>query len=116
MTLIARADQVGSLLRPRSVAEAWTAFAKGELDEVARRSVEDAAISASIRRQEDTGIGVITDGEFRRTCFQNGLVEAVERFMPSDSPAVARTWQGTGGVPQEQETRHVLGVKLRQTR
>ena len=89
MTLIARADQVGSLLRPRSVAEAWTAFAKGELDEVARRSVEDAAISASIRRQEDTGIGVITDGEFRRDVWWSGFipyVNGIELFEAEQSP------------------------------
>ncbi len=36
--------------------------------------------------------------------------------MPSDSPAVVRTWLGPGGVPQEQGTRQVVGAKLRQTR
>ncbi|MEE3255955.1 MAG: 5-methyltetrahydropteroyltriglutamate--homocysteine S-methyltransferase [Actinomycetota bacterium] len=89
MTLIARADQVGSLLRPRSVTEAWAAFAKGELDEAARRSIEDDAISLSVRRQEDTGIGAITDGEFRRDVWWSGFipyVEGIELFEAERSP------------------------------
>ena len=108
-----RADYVGSLLRPDEVKQAKASFNAGSINADQLKEVEDKAV---LERQKSIGIDVFTDGEFRRTCFQNDLVEAVERFMPSDSPAVARTWQGTGGVPQEQETRHVLGAKLRQTR
>ena len=89
MTLIARADQVGSLLRPPSVMQAWKAFAAGELGETARRSIEDDAIRASIHQQEETGIGVITDGEFRRDVWWSGFipyVEGIELFEATQSP------------------------------
>lgn len=63
-----RADHVGSLLRPDSVIEARKKFYGDEktitADEL--RAVEDAAISDVIRMQEDLGLQVVTDGEFRR--------------------------------------------------
>jgi 5-methyltetrahydropteroyltriglutamate--homocysteine methyltransferase len=89
MTLIARADQVGSLLRPPLVTQAWKAFARDELDEADRRSIEDDAIRTSIRQQEETGIGVITDGEFRRDVWWSGFipyVEGIELFEATQSP------------------------------
>jgi len=89
MSLVARADQVGSLLRPASVTEAWAAFARGELDETARRLIEDDAIRSSIRHQEETGIGVITDGEFRRDVWWSGFipyVDGIELFEAEQSP------------------------------
>ena len=89
MTLVNRADQVGSLLRPPSVTQAWKAFARGELDEAARRSVEDDAIRLLVHQQEETGIGVITDGEFRRDVWWSGFipyVEGIELFEATQSP------------------------------
>lgn len=89
MTLTARADQVGSLLRPPLVTQAWKAFARNELNEADRRSIEDDAIRTSIRQQEETGIGVITDGEFRRDVWWSGFipyVEGIELFEATQSP------------------------------
>ena len=111
-----RADHVGSLLRPDEVKQARVSFSEGSINSNQLKEVEDKAVLAALERQKSIGIDVFTDGEFRRGGFQNDLVEAVEGFMPSDSPAVVRTWLGPGGVPQEQGTRHVVGAKLRQTR
>jgi 5-methyltetrahydropteroyltriglutamate--homocysteine methyltransferase len=58
-------------------------------------------------------VDIFTDGELRRTGFQNDLVEAVEGFVDVARPAVVRLWQGPGGEPQEQGTRQVVGGKLR---
>ena len=111
-----RADHVGSLLRPDEVKQARVSFSEGSINSDQLKEVEDKAVLAALERQKSIGIDVFTDGEFRRGGVQNDLVEAVEGFMPSDSPAVVRTWLGPGGAPQEQGTRQVVGAKLRQTR
>ena len=111
-----RADHVGSLLRPDSVHEARRAFQEGRLAPDELRAVEDAAILEAIERQRVAGVAVFTDGEFRRTGFQNDLIEAVDGFVMPERPAVVRVWQGPGGEPSEQGTRQVVGAKLRQVR
>ncbi|MDE2786513.1 MAG: hypothetical protein OXL37_07610 [Chloroflexota bacterium] len=111
-----RADHVGSLLRPDSVHEARRAFQEGRLAADELRAVEDAAILDAIERQRAAGVAVFTDGEFRRTGFQNDLIEAVDGFVMPERPAVVRVWQGPGGEPTEQGTRQVVGAKLRQVR
>jgi 5-methyltetrahydropteroyltriglutamate--homocysteine methyltransferase len=108
-----RADHVGSFLRPAEVKEARAAFREGRLSLEQLRQIEDRAILAALERQRSIGIDVFTDGEFRRTGFQNDLVEAVEGFVATDRPAVVRIWQGPGGEPQEQGTRQVVGGTLR---
>ena len=113
---IYRADHVGSLLRPDEVKEARGAFQAGNLDAEGLREVEDRAILDALERQRAAGVSVFTDGEFRRTGFQNDLIEAVEGFVTPDAPAVVRVWQGPGGEPTEQGTRQVVGAKLRQVR
>jgi 5-methyltetrahydropteroyltriglutamate--homocysteine methyltransferase len=111
-----RADHVGSLLRPAEVKEARVAFRDGRLPLEQLRHVEDRAIWAALERQRSIGVHVFTDGEFRRTGFQNDLVEAVEGFVEAVRPAVVRIWQGPGGEPQEQGTRQVVGGILRPVR
>jgi 5-methyltetrahydropteroyltriglutamate--homocysteine methyltransferase len=61
-----RADTVGSLLRPPVVHAARADFAAGKIDAAALRDVEDAAIRDVVRMQEDVGLPVVTDGEYRR--------------------------------------------------
>jgi 5-methyltetrahydropteroyltriglutamate--homocysteine methyltransferase len=61
-----RADEVGSLLRPTSVKEARARFAAGRLHADELRTIEDAAIRAVVRKQEEIGLKAVTDGEFRR--------------------------------------------------
>jgi 5-methyltetrahydropteroyltriglutamate--homocysteine methyltransferase len=111
-----RADHVGSFLRPAEVKEARAAFRDGRLPLEQLHQIEDGAILAALERQRSIGVSVFTDGEFRRTGFQNDLVEAVEGFVDAARPAVVRIWQGPGGEPQEQGTRQVVGGKLRPVR
>ena len=61
-----RADTVGSLLRPPSVHAARANLQAGKIDAAALRKVEDAAIRDVVRMQEDVGLQIVTDGEFRR--------------------------------------------------
>ena len=111
-----RVDHVGSLLRPAEVKEARAAFQEGGIRQEELRAVEDSAILRALERQQETGMQVFTDGEFRRTGFQNDLIESVEGFVATETPAVVRIWQGPGGQPTEQGTRQVVGGKLRQAR
>jgi 5-methyltetrahydropteroyltriglutamate--homocysteine methyltransferase len=61
-----RADTVGSLLRPPSVHAARANFHGGKIDAATLRKVEDVAIRDVVRMQEDVGLPIVTDGEFRR--------------------------------------------------
>ena len=62
-----RADHVGSLLRPASVAEARRkCLAEKTMPEDELRAVEDEAIADAIRMQEEIGLKAVTDGEYRR--------------------------------------------------
>lgn len=111
-----RVDHVGSLLRPAEVLEARTAFQQGSIGLKEMRATEDRAILNALERQHAAGLQVFTDGEFRRTGFQNDLIESVEGFVNTDTPAVVRVWQGPGVEPTEQGTRQVVGGKLRKVR
>jgi 5-methyltetrahydropteroyltriglutamate--homocysteine methyltransferase len=83
----ARAEVVGSLLRPPALRTAIEAFYEpghsAALDEERKkdrsvlREAEDAAIREAVRRQRDCGLDVITDGEFRRWMFMNSFYDAV---------------------------------------
>ena len=79
-----RADHVGSLLRSAAVKQARASREAGEIDAQALRAVEDREIEAVIAKQEQAGLKVVTDGEFRRSWwhfdFLGGLdgVEVVE--------------------------------------
>jgi len=61
-----RADQVGSLLRPRELAEARAKFKKNEISSGELKTVEDKCIKQAIQRQESLGLQAVTDGEMRR--------------------------------------------------
>ena len=84
----ARAETVGSLLRPPQLRAAIDAFYdpghsavleeerardRGEL-----RALEDEAIRSAVQRQIDCGLDVVTDGEFRRWMYMNSFYDAVD--------------------------------------
>jgi len=73
-----RADQVGSLLRPKRLLEARARHARGEATADELRAVEDESIAEAVRRQEDVGLQGITDGEFRRTFFHVDFLERLD--------------------------------------
>ncbi|HEY7221527.1 MAG TPA: methionine synthase [Candidatus Binatia bacterium] len=75
-----RADVVGSLLRPAHLKQAYAERdqAKISADELTR--IEDEAIRKAVRLQEDVGLDVITDGEFRRLNFQDSFAASVSGF------------------------------------
>ena len=62
----ARVDQIGSLLRPQALKDAFMRFARKEISREELREAQDAAIRDLVSEQEAHHLPVITDGEFRR--------------------------------------------------
>jgi 5-methyltetrahydropteroyltriglutamate--homocysteine methyltransferase len=52
-------------------------------DRTELRALEDDAICAAVRRQIDSGLDVVTDGEFRRWMFMNSFYDAVSGVRTS---------------------------------
>jgi 5-methyltetrahydropteroyltriglutamate--homocysteine methyltransferase len=67
--MIARADTIGSLLRPPYLQEARKNAREGKISLAEARAAEDRAIKDAIALQEACGINALTDGEFRRMSF-----------------------------------------------
>jgi 5-methyltetrahydropteroyltriglutamate--homocysteine methyltransferase len=62
-----RADHVGSLLRTAPLKEARAKHAKGEIKDAQLKEIEDREIEKVIKKQEEIGLKLATDGEFRRS-------------------------------------------------
>jgi len=75
-----RTDVVGSLLRPQHLKEARARFDDGAISADEFRAVEDEAVRAAVRLQEDVGLDVVTDGETRRLNFQDSFGASVEGY------------------------------------
>src|SRR3954466_8315644 len=69
-----RADHVGSLLRPPELLKARADAAAGAISATQLRAIEDEAIAAVVRMQEDVGLQSATDGEFRRTSWHMDFI------------------------------------------
>jgi 5-methyltetrahydropteroyltriglutamate--homocysteine methyltransferase len=65
-----RADHVGSLLRPQALKEARAKRDRNEITAQALTAIEDREIERVIRKQEELGLKLATDGELRRTWWQ----------------------------------------------
>jgi 5-methyltetrahydropteroyltriglutamate--homocysteine methyltransferase len=113
----ARAEVVGSLLRPPELRAALDAvYEPGHRallaeerakDLSALRLAEDAAIREAVARQESIGLDVVTDGEFRRYMFLNSFWDAVEGFSTDRATTVFRNAEG------DEVTWHVQRVEER---
>ena len=80
-----RAEHIGSLLRPRTLHAAFKRLSAGEIDAAAYTAAVDQAIRDVVRLQEDAGLQVVTDGEFRRASYWSHFVEAVDGFSVKTS-------------------------------
>ena len=78
-----RADQVGSFLRTTPLKMARAQREKGEITADQLKKVEDEEIVKLIKKQEEVGMKLVTDGEFRRSWWHFdflGLLDGVEVF------------------------------------
>jgi len=75
-----RADHIGSLLRPKKLREAFRRSSGAEL-----RAVQDECIRDVVRLQQDCGLQVITDGEFRRISYWEKFVRLTKGLEVKDA-------------------------------
>jgi 5-methyltetrahydropteroyltriglutamate--homocysteine methyltransferase len=78
-----RADHVGSFLRPAALKEARAKREKGAITAAELKVVEDREIEKIIKKQEEIGLKLATDGEFRRSWWHFdflGMLDGVELY------------------------------------
>jgi 5-methyltetrahydropteroyltriglutamate--homocysteine methyltransferase len=89
----ARAEVVGSLLRPQRL-----------LAGTAPPEVVDEEVRTAVARQVDLGLDVVTDGEFGRVAFTHSFYDAIEGIEPTPVPVRFRNAAGEkvvyNGVPR----------------
>jgi 5-methyltetrahydropteroyltriglutamate--homocysteine methyltransferase len=71
-----RAEHIGSLLRPPALLKARQDRAAGRIDDAALAAIENDAIRRVVRLQEDAGLAVVTDGEFRRGTYSDSFTSS----------------------------------------
>ncbi len=84
MTVDARVEHVGSLLRPGFLRDAREAYSRGELTPAGLKAAEDRAVREVLAMQEEIGLPVVGDGEMRRESFQSELTAACGGFTGVD--------------------------------
>jgi 5-methyltetrahydropteroyltriglutamate--homocysteine methyltransferase len=80
-----RADHVGSILRSAALKQARSGYERGEIPAARLREVEDREILKIIRKQEEIGLALATDGEYRRAWWHFDFLEhlvGVEGYTP----------------------------------
>jgi 5-methyltetrahydropteroyltriglutamate--homocysteine methyltransferase len=73
-----RADHIGSLLRPPELKHAFRDVLARKIDEARFRAIQDAAIRGVVRMQEEVGLQVVNDGEYRRGSYWGRFVELTD--------------------------------------
>lgn len=92
-----RVDQVGSLLRPAELKEARARYEAGALTAGEFRAIEDRCVARAIQQQRESGLRIVTDGEFRRLYWHfdffaglDGVELVKEEFLMPLTAAEAR--------------------------
>ena len=101
-----RADQVGSLLRPKELLDLRKDpnVAPDDL-----RAMEEQQILRMLAKQKELGFKIFTDGELRRHGFMSDFHESVEGLDMQG--AIDRSWQNAGkDAPTTPTSRPVAGI------
>jgi methionine synthase II (cobalamin-independent) len=75
-----RADHVGSLLRPPALRQAFRRSAAGEIGAREFSEIQDQCTRDVVALQQEAGLQVVTDGEFRRGSYWGRFVERIDGF------------------------------------
>ncbi|HVZ98202.1 MAG TPA: cobalamin-independent methionine synthase II family protein [Chitinophagaceae bacterium] len=78
-----RTEPVGSVPRPQYLVDALGAFAKQEINETELQQLFDKALKETIRRFEETGSPVITDGEQTKPSFATYPISSIKNLSPN---------------------------------
>jgi 5-methyltetrahydropteroyltriglutamate--homocysteine methyltransferase len=101
-----RADQVGSLLRPKELLDLRKDPNVAPED---LRAMEEQQILRMLAKQKELGFKIFTDGELRRHGFMSDFHESVEGLDMQG--AIDRSWQNAGkDAPTTPTSRPVAGI------
>ncbi|HVX50740.1 MAG TPA: cobalamin-independent methionine synthase II family protein [Chitinophagaceae bacterium] len=78
-----RTEPVGSIPRPKYLVEAMQAFAQQQVSEAELLQLYNEALADTIRRFEDTGSPVITDGEQTKPSFATYPIAGLQTLAPN---------------------------------
>src|SRR5437016_8548207 len=98
-----RAEHIGSFIRPSELLEARH---DPTIDVLRLQALEDTHIQRILKKQQELGFELFTDGELRRRNFMSDFTDAVEGFDLGD--ATARAWKA--GEAQDTSVSKVAGI------
>jgi len=110
-----RADHVGSLLRPARLHAARAEAQDGKITREDLQRIEDECIRDAIALQENAGLQVATDGEFRRGHYLVDFMTGFTGIVPTNT-SYALSFKGEGGATGETRSMLVVKEKIRRTR
>ena len=87
-----RVDQNGSLVAPQSLHDIFLRHEAGKASEQELTAAQDRAITEVIARQQDVGLPIVCDGEFRRRNFQESFSRAVSGYEPPAQNLTRQEW------------------------
>ena len=99
-----RVENVGSLLRPPELLATRERHAAGTFSDAELKRAEDTAVDAAVALQEQVGLDVLTDGEFRRRGWLTHFFESVDGFQMGAGPALPWRDDTDGPLPDELRT------------
>src|SRR5580700_6231330 len=100
-----RADHVGSLLRPP---ELVSARKNPDSTQEQLTELENRYILRVLERQQEAGLRIFTDGEFRRGGFMGDFYDSVEGL--DQRADIGRAWKATSGPGKMSGTGTLAGV------
>lgn len=97
-----RVDHIGSLRRPQALLDLRVRVDDGEATSDELTALEDELIRQVIAEQERIGFPIVTDGEFRRSNFQDSFGASVSGYDTPESREEYRRWQQGNRSDQQQ--------------
>ena len=83
-----RGDINGSFLRPQAIKEARQQFHDGKITQEQLTKIEDEEIAKLVQKEEDFGLPVVTDGEYRRSWWHFDFLQnltGIEGYVPENA-------------------------------
>ena len=94
-----RAEHIGSLLRPATLLACRQRYERGEIARAELQAAEDQAIAEAIALQARVGLGLATDGEFRRRSYHSYFYRQLGDITPDAVGGEAGGGGGRGAQP-----------------
>lgn len=94
-----RAEHIGSLLRPPDLLERRRQYERGEIGREQLGIAEDRAIAEAVALQARVGLGLATDGEFRRRSYHSYFYRQLGDVTPDAIGGEAAGHGGRGAQP-----------------